>query len=151
MNFKQRIEKIIEDIAESVVDMYVDADDIKEITKYCRENGITTESEFTENCHEGGFLGDWIDNLRDEVYQFIGDHVIYYSDGIDILDSTNTWSGWDYYFDIYGGPADNVATLGAMVLEQEFDENGGYDALIEELYSYIGDDEEEEDDYDDLN
>lgn len=150
MNFKQRIEKIIEDIAESVVDMYVDADDIKEITKYCRENGITTESEFTENCHEGGFLGDWIDNLRDEVFQFIGDHVIYYSDGIDILDSTNTWSGWDYYFDIYG-PADNVATLGAMVLEQEFEENGGYDALIEELYSYIGDDEEEEDDYDDLN
>lgn len=149
MDFKQRIDDVIEEIVEDVVDMNIGTDDIREITKYCRENGITTESEFTEKCHEGGFLGDWIDNLRDEVTQFIDDHVIYYSDGIDILNSTNTWSGWDYYFDIYG-PADNVAALGAMVLLTEFEENYGYDALIEELYSYIGD-EEEEDDYDDLN
>lgn len=149
MDFKQRIDDVIEEIVEGVVDMNIGTDDIREITKYCRENGITTESEFTEKCHEGGFLGDWIDNLRDEVTQFIDDHVIYYSDGIDILNSTNTWSGWDYYFDIYG-PADNVAALGAMVLLTEFEENYGYDALIEELYSYIGD-EEEEDDYDDLN
>ena len=145
MDFKQRIEDIIAEIVEDVVDMNIGTDDIREITKYCRENGITTESEFTEKCHEGGFLGDWIDNLRDEVFQFIGDHVIYYSDGIDILNSTNTWSGWDYYFDNYG-PADNVAALGAMVLLAEFEENYGYDALIEELYSYIG----EEEDYDDL-
>ena len=149
MNFKQNIDYVIEEIIEDVVDMNIDTDDIREITKYCHENGITTESEFTENCHEGGFLGDWIDNLRDEVTEFIGEHVIYYSDGIDILNSTDTWSGWDYYFDNYG-TADNVAALGAMVLLAEFEENYGYDALIEELYSYIGD-EEEEDDYDDLN
>ena len=150
MNFKQNIDYVIEEIIEDVVDMNIDTDDIREITKYCRENGITTESEFTEKCNEGGFLGDWIDNLRDEVTEYIGEHVIYYSDGIDILNSTNTWSGWDYYFDNYG-PADNVAALGAMVLLAEFEENYGYDALIEELYSYIGDEEEEEDDYDDLN
>ena len=147
MDFKQRIEDIIEEIVEAVVDMNIGTDDIREITKYCRENEITTKSEFADKCDEGGFLRDLMDTLGDEVTEFIGEHVIYYSDGIDILNSTNTWSGWDYYFDIYG-PADNVAALGAMVLHEKFEENDGYDALIEELYSYIG---EEEDDYDDLN
>lgn len=138
MDFKQRIEDIIADIVEDVIDRYVDEDDIREIVQYCRENGITTKSDFAYKCDEGGFLRDLLDTLDDGVSQYINDEVIWYEDGVDILNSTNTWDGWDYYFDIYG-PADNVSALGVMVLNEKFVEHDGYDAIIKELYSRIED------------
>ena len=140
MDFTQPIEDIVEEIAKYVVDLYVDEDDIREIVQYCRENGIATKSDFENECTGRGLLRHrWLNFLMDGAFQYIHAKVIYLEDGIDILNTTNAWSGWNRYFSLYGQAYD-VSELGEMVLKYKFEEYGGYDAIIDNLYSLIEDD-----------
>lgn len=141
MDFDQPIEDIIEELVEDIVDEYIDDDEMEKIAKYCRKNGITTKSDFEDKCYGRGLLGKWMNVLRKGIDETIESTVIYHEDGIDILNSTNTWSGWSHYFKNYG-MIDDVATLGAIVLREKFEEYGGDEVIIDDFYSHVEDYEE---------
>lgn len=132
------VSDLFKDTASTVISDYIDDDERDEIIQYCNDNGIKTESQFKNECYNGGLV-DWIDNFREYVYEIIDNSVIYYSDATDAIHDIGIYDDWNDIFREYGTP-NSISQLAAILQTYEFEEYGGYDALIAELYADIEDD-----------
>lgn len=133
------VSDLFESTVETVISDYIDDDEKDEIIQYCNDNGIKTESQFKKECFNNGFLGDWMDKFRDYVYEIIDNSIIYYSDATDAIHDIGIYDDWNDIFREYGTP-DSLAQLAAILQTYEFEEYGGHEAIIAELYANIEDD-----------
>lgn len=132
------VSDLFEYTVETIILEYIDDDERNEIIQYCNDNGIKTESQFENECYNGGLV-DWIDKFRDYVYETIDSSLIYDSDAIDAINDIGITDDWNNIFREYGTP-NSLAQLAAILQTYEFEEYGGYEALIAELYATIKDD-----------
>lgn len=139
MDFTQPIEDIVEEIAEYVIDLRIDDYAIERIVQHCRENEITTKSDFVKECNRPGIMKYYFSVLKDGAFQYIHARSIDIDYAIDILNTADGWTNWHYYFRDYGRYANDVIELAQMVLNYKFKEYGGYDVLLDNFYNYIED------------
>lgn len=133
------VSDLFKDTVSTIISDYIDDDERNEIIQYCNDNGIKTESQFEQEYFNGGFIGDCIDKFRDYVYEIIDNSIIYYSDATDAIHEIGIYDDWEKVFREYGAP-DSLLQLAAILQLYEFEEYGGYEALIAELYADIEDD-----------